>query len=212
MRYAGIASCNGRGISRCMASRTKPKRTVAAVAHKGKPTNAKLIAAAAREFNQRGFDGTDTNRIARRAGFAPQTFYRWFGDKTEIFLAVYRAWEDQERAMLAKLLARKAPASELVNAAIEHHRTHKLFRRSLRSLSLEDSTVRKARAESRRRQIEQIKSWVAPARPSSVEVATILFQIERLADGVAEGEFADLGFDDRAAREALADLVARLRT
>jgi AcrR family transcriptional regulator len=194
-----------------MASRTKPKRTNIAVVRKGKPTSVKLIAAADMEFNQHGFDGTDTNRIARRAGFAPQTFYRWFRDKTEIFLAVYRAWEDDERAMLAKLLARKAPASEMVNAAVEHHRAYKLFRRSLRSLSLENTTVRKARAESRRRQIEQIKSWVAPARPSSVEVATVLLQMERLADAVAEGEFADLGLEDRAAREALAELQARLQ-
>ncbi len=194
-----------------MSSKTKPKRTDPAAGRKGKPTSAKLIAAAAKEFNQRGFGGTDTNRIARRAGFAPQTFYRWFRDKTEIFLAVYRAWEEEERAMLVKLLARKAPASEVVNAAVEHHRAFKVFRRSLRSLSLEDTTVRKARAESRRRQIEQIKSWVAPARPSSVEVATILLQMERLADAVAEGEFADLGLDDRAAREVLADLQARLQ-
>jgi AcrR family transcriptional regulator len=194
-----------------MASRAKPKRTNTAVARKGKPTNARLIAAAAKEFNQRGFDGTDTNRIARRAGFAPQTFYRWFRDKTEIFLAVYRAWEDEERVMLAKLMARKALASEMVNAAIEHHRAYKLFRRSLRSLSLEDTAVRKARAESRRRQIEQIKAWVVPARPSSVEIATVLLQMERLADAVAEGEFADLGLDDRAARDALADLQARLQ-
>jgi AcrR family transcriptional regulator len=194
-----------------MASRAKPKRTNTAVARKGKPTSAKLIAAAAKEFNQRGFDGTDTNRIARRAGFAPQTFYRWFRDKTEIFLAVYRAWEDEERAMLIKLLARKAPASEMVNAAVEHHRAYKLFRRSLRSLSLEDTAVRKARAESRRRQIEQIKAWVAPARPSNVEVATVLLQMERLADAVAEGEFADLGLEDRAAREVLAELHARLQ-
>ena len=67
------------------------------------------------------------------------------------------------------------------------------------------------RAESRRRQIEQIKTWVAPAKPSSVEVAAILLQMERLADAVAEGEFADLGFDDGAARSALAELQMRLQ-
>jgi AcrR family transcriptional regulator len=180
-------------------------------AREGKPTSEKLVAAAAKEFNQRGFDGTDTNRIARRAGFAPQTFYRWFRDKTAVFLAVYRAWEDEERLMLTKLLARKAPATELVEAAIKHHRAYKIFRRSLRSLSLENSTVRKARAESRKRQIEQIKTWVAPSKPSSIEVATILLQMERLADAVAEGEFADLGLEDKAARDALATLQSRLR-
>src|SRR4051812_41546727 len=114
-----------------MPSKPRPRRA-AKTARDAMSTSAKLIAAAAKEFNQRGFDGTDTNRIARRAGFAPQTFYRWFDDKTEIFLAVYRAWEDEERAMLAKLLARKAPASDLVNAAVEHHRAYKVFRRSLR--------------------------------------------------------------------------------
>jgi AcrR family transcriptional regulator len=43
-------------------------------------TSNDLIAAAAAEFNEFGFSGTDTNRIARRAGYAPQTFYRWFKD------------------------------------------------------------------------------------------------------------------------------------
>jgi AcrR family transcriptional regulator len=178
----------------------------------GKPTSDKLLSAAAKEFNQRGFDGTDTNRIARRAGFAPQTFYRWFRDKTAIFLAVYRAWEDEEREMLSKLLARKAPTSEMVDAAIQHHKAYRVFRRSLRTLSLENATVRKARAESRKRQIEQIRAWVAPAKPAATDVATILLQMERLADAVAEGEFADLGLEDKPAREALAALQNRLRS
>ena len=187
------------------------KLTKASSGRSAKPTDAKLIAAAAKEFNQHGFDGTDTNKIARRAGFAPQTFYRWFRDKTDIFLAVYRAWEDEERAMLSKLLAQRASAGEMVDAAVEHHRAYKIFRRSLRALSLADPTVRKARAESRKRQIDQIKAWVSPARPSSAEVATILLQMERLSDALAEGEFTDLGLDDRLARDALAALQMRLQ-
>jgi AcrR family transcriptional regulator len=64
----------------------------AGVAADPKPsTRERLVQAAAAEFREQGFAGTDTNRIARRAGFAPQTFYRWFTDKTEIFIAVYRA-------------------------------------------------------------------------------------------------------------------------
>jgi AcrR family transcriptional regulator len=192
-----------------MAKAAKSKPRGRPRAKSGKPTDARLVAAAAKEFNQRGFDGTDTNRIARRAGFAPQTFYRWFRDKTEVFLAVYRAWEDEERAMLSKLLAGKAPASEFVEAAIKHHKAHKVLRRSLRTLALENPVIRKARTESRKRQIEQIKSSVAPAR-SAVEVATILLQMERLADAIAEGEFSDLGLEDKSARMALAELQNRL--
>ena len=139
---AWSAAC---GISDRMPRKSKPRRKTQP-ARDATPTSTKLIAAAAKEFNQRGFGGTDTNRIARRAGFAPQTFYRWFRDKTEIFLAVYRAWEEAEHAMLAKLFARKVPATGSVSVAIEHHRATKIFRRSLRSLSLENGTVRRARA------------------------------------------------------------------
>lgn len=176
----------------------------------GTPTDLRLVAAAAKEFNQRGFDGTDTNRIARRAGFAPQTFYRWFRDKTEVFLAVYRAWEEDERAMLATLFASKGPASELIDTFIKYHKAHRVFRRSLRTLAVEDKAVRKARATSRKRQIEQIKSWIAPAKASGAEVAMVLLQMERLADAVAEGEFSDLGVEDKSVRAAIADLQAGL--
>ena len=60
-------------------------------------TRTRLLNAATEEFNEKGFAGTDTNQIARQAGFAPQTFYRWFDDKTQIFIAAYRGWEDIER-------------------------------------------------------------------------------------------------------------------
>jgi len=174
-------------------------------------TPARLIAAASEEFRRRGFSGTDTNRIARRAGFAPQTFYRWFRDKTQIFLAVYRAWEEEERVVLAKLLSVNAPSSQIVGAILKHHRTYRIFRRSLRQLTLEDPAVRKARAESRTRQIERIRESMGAAALDFSEVATILFQIERLCDGIADDEFADLGVDQRVPRAAIANLQGRFR-
>ena len=67
-------------------------------------TGEKLIAAAAAEFDDHGFLGTDTNKIARRAGFAPQTFYRWHKDKTAIFLAVMAAREPEELNLIGWLL------------------------------------------------------------------------------------------------------------
>jgi AcrR family transcriptional regulator len=174
-------------------------------------TAAKLIAAAAKEFNTHGFSGTDTNKIARRAGFAPQTFYRWFGDKTEIFIAVYRAWEEEERRAMAHLLAERASASRLVEAIVAHHRRYRVFRRSLRQLTLEDPVVRKARAESRTRQIQRIRSSLGASAPAISEVATILFQIERLCDAIADDEVADLRIDEKAPRAAIAQLQRRLR-
>ncbi len=174
-------------------------------------TAAKLITAAAREFNTHGFSGTDTNKIARRAGFAPQTYYRWFSDKTEIFVAVYRAWEEEERRAMGHLLAEKASANRLVDALVAHHRRYRLFRRSLRQLTLEDPVVRKARAESRMRQIQRIRSSLGASAPAISEVAAILFQIERLCDAIADDEIADLGVGEKAPRAAIAQLQGRLR-
>ena len=188
----------------------KVQPTVRATRAGSAQTRAKLTGAAVKEFNQHGYYGTDTNKIARRAGFAPQTFYRWFRDKTEIFLAVYRLWEEQEREMLAKLIAARAPALELVEAAVAHHRAYRIFRRSLRTLSYEVPEVRVARAHSRLRQIESIKAWIRPARTSTAEIATILLQMERLSDALAENEFGDLGVDEKTAKSALVELQSSL--
>lgn len=175
-------------------------------------TGAKLVAAAAAEFNDHGYGGTDTNRIARRAGFAPQTFYRWFKDKAEIFIAVYRAWEDEERRVVARLLAGGAGDAEIAEAGVDQHRRYLKFRRSLRQLSLEDPVIRKARAESRARQIVQMKKWSrAAADLKDDEVAAALLTLERMTDALAEGEFTDMGVGEAAARAKIATIFAGLR-
>lgn len=194
-----------------MAARTAKQEKQAPVRAASAETRAKLVAAAAKEFNQHGYYGTDSNKIARRAGFAPQTFYRWFRDKTEVFVAVYRLWEEQEREMLSKLIAARAGGGDLVDAAVAHHRAYRIFRRSLRTLSYDEPDVRAARAQSRIRQIESIKAWNKPTRATTAEIATALLQMERLADALAESEFDDLGLDEKAAKTALAQLQSSLR-
>ena len=175
-------------------------------------TRSRLIKAATAEFCQSGFAGTDSNRIARRAGFAPQTFYRWFADKTEIFLAVYREWEDEERRTLNDLITHQADVAQLVQAIITHHRDYRVFRRSLRQLAVENPLVRKARADSRIRQIEQIALWSGSSDAWTDAHALILLQIERLADATAEDELTDLGISPEKACAAIADLITRLRS
>ena len=169
----------------------------------------KLIDAAAREFKAHGYAGTDTNRIAARAGFAPQTFYRHFKDKLAIFVAVYRRWEDEEAVVVGALMEKRAGAMALADAAVAHHRAYLQFRRSLRALSVENPVMRKARAQSRLRQIDNIIRLTGAGTRESL--APLLFQMERLTDAIAEGEFADLGMDETAGREALAKILSDLR-
>lgn len=207
-RRAGrrVAAIARRGYHAPMAKRAARARQGAAA-----DTAARLVAAAAREFNQHGFDGTDSNKIARRAGFAPQTFYRRFRDKTAIFLAVYRAWEDEETRVIGTLLAERAPMQTLVDAILAHHRAHRLFRRSLRELALANGQVRQARTESRLRQIEAMRRWAGPRARAPAEIAALVLQIERLCDAVAEGELAELGADETAARDAVVELLRQAR-
>ncbi len=172
----------------------------------------KLVEAAASEFNELGFSGTDSNRIARRAGFAPQTFYRWFEDKTEIFIKVYELWQQQEVGVLRKLMAENASDARVVQACVAHHKAFLIFRRSLRQLSAENDKVRAARANSRLKQLAQITHQApGPGDDDTADLAATLLQVERLADALAEGEFLDMGLDDKAAEDALAGLIRKLR-
>jgi AcrR family transcriptional regulator len=175
-----------------------------------RPTAQKLLSAAASEFNEHGFDGTDTNRIACRAGFAPQTFYRWFEDKTDIFIRVYEDWQQQELGILRKLLAENASDARLVQACVAHHKAYLQFRRSLRRLAVEDGRVRAARAQSRLRQLAFL-SHIRGASAAPATLVGILLQVERLSDALAEGEIADMGLDVGPTEEILAKLIQDLR-
>ena len=175
-------------------------------------TRARLIAAAREAFVDHGYAGTDSNKIARRAGFAPQTFYRWFKDKTDIFLAVYRGWQREDGVTIGRLIGQRATGAALAEALIGHHRLYRTFRRGLKTLALEDARVREARAMSRRRQIAQIAHWSAPRPAPPPEAITVrLLELERLADAVAEGEFTDMGLGEDEARARLAQIFDELR-
>ncbi len=170
-------------------------------------TRAALIEAAQAEFNEAGYEHTHSNRIAQRAGYAPQTFYRHFKDKDAVFLAVYEAWVVSEGDALKA--ARTAEEAAAIIAA--HHKASLGFRRSLRLLSVTQPDVRAARAASRRKQIQFLKETLpALERRTDAEIAAALLTVERLADACAEGEFQDLGFSSTEGQDHLARALADL--
>lgn len=197
-----------------MTSRRKQHKKPAAP-RQGKTAEC-LIDAAIDEFNSAGFHGTDTNRIARRAGFAPQTFYRWFDDKMGVFLAAYRRWEEEENSTISSLLDRGATPAKVATALIAHHRKYKIFRRSLRHISLEDERARQARAESRVRQLARLRAALPAGAPAhgmtDAALAAWLLQLERLCDAAAEDEFKDLRISRKDAQDQTARHIARAWT
>jgi AcrR family transcriptional regulator len=170
-----------------------------------------LMTTARAEFLRYGFDGASVNRIARRSGVAPTTFYRWFKDKTDVFIAVYRRWEARELQSMRRLMAREGSTAALTEACIEHHRTQPLFRRSLRRLGHEDAKMRQALAASRLERLAALKAWIGEPRPSDADLAVDLLLFESLTTLLAESDLGEMGLDDKAARRQLAAIIGSWR-
>lgn len=166
-------------------------------------TKEKLLAAAEKAFNRDGFFATDTNRIARAAGYAPQTFYRHFTDKTDIFLAVYDRWWRTEGKAVGALGHGEAALDHITDTVIAFHTRWRIFRRSLRHLAVADRRVRAARAAARLRQIEALKKRSRKRKLGDEELAAAILALERLCDAAAEAEFENMGFSRKAARDAV---------
>lgn len=170
-------------------------------------TRRRLLDAAETAFNSKGFEGTDTNRIARAAGYAPQTFYRHFKDKTDIFLSVYERWWRDEGAAVGHAIAAGGRAEDIASVVMSFHARWKIFRRSLRHLAVSDSRVRAARAEARRQQLKVLAALRGHTAPKIAQLTVSLLALERLCDAAAEGELADLGISKAAARNMIANAV-----
>lgn len=172
-------------------------------------TRSRLLASAAEEFEQHGYFGTDSNRIARAAGYAPGTFYKHFVDKRAAFLAVYEAWIAREWDGVAAL-ARSGRVEDLAARIGEHviaqHREWSGFRASLRALVVLEPDIRRAHRASRGRQLAMMERLGLHGR---AENAVLLLAVERMADAIADGELESLGVSEE---EARAQLVAHIAT
>jgi AcrR family transcriptional regulator len=178
-------------------------------------TRDRLLRVAARVFNRAGFDGTDSNRLARAAGYAPATFYKHFADKRDCFLQVYEAWVAEEWRRVAAVLDADGgdrPARSLVDTVLEMHRKWRGLRSGLRALTATDPTVRRFQREQRRQQLELLRVLRArrhlPQR-SRAQDAVLLLAMERTADALADGEIEALKLPVAAVRGALVALIER---
>jgi AcrR family transcriptional regulator len=167
------------------------------------------VRAAAGEFNRVGYFGTDSNRLARAAGYAPATFYKHFADKRAIFLAAYAAWVSDEWAEVDRLVQRGGPppqvAAAVVDTVLDLHRRWRGLRASLRALVATDAHARKFYRAQRRGQLQRLAGQRrGRASGAAADDAILLFTLERVCDAIADGELSGLGVP-------VAPTVARLR-
>jgi len=179
-------------------------------------TRARLVAAAADVFNRVGYHGTDSNRLAAAAGYAPATFYKHFADKAAILLAAYEAWVTAEWREVERIVRAAhdadARASRIVDLTVAHHRKWRGLRASLRSLVATDGDARDFYRAQRRRQLGLLAALrgPTPTPPHQAERdAMLLFTLERVCDAIAEDEVQDLGLDVPAMTHLLREVVRR---
>jgi len=176
-----------------------------------------LIEAAAQIFNSDGFHGTDTNRIAKAAGYTPGTFYTHFPDKRTIFLEVYRTWVDTELVDIAADLKLKGAdrMERLARTILNHHKRWKTFRASLRALYAIDPEIRTARLAQRARQIDAIASISKEAgreSPGRSRIFCDLLTVEAICDSIADGNLQTLRIRESEMFRILVEKIGRLYT
>jgi AcrR family transcriptional regulator len=201
-----------------MAQKSKKARTVDRPL-RGSPdqTRERLITAAADQFNRFGYRGTDSNTIAREAGYATGTFYKHFQDKREIFLAAYERWLAAQWTEISDNLSRmKNPAETarlLVDVSIRFHTEWRGLRASLMELVFSDAEARKFFRIQRRRQLDLIAElrirFALPPRTREQD-ALHLYMTERVFDAIGQGEVQSLGLDKDAVVDAVVEKTHEL--
>src|SRR5262245_37824296 len=162
-------------------------------------TRAKLLAAAAAAFNTDGYFGTDTNKIARAAGFAPATFYQHFANKKEIFVEAYRHWVDADWQVIEKAIgSEKAPrkiARAIVRAHSAHHGKWVELRLSMHGLVATDKDCRKSYLQARADQLTRMRRLLNGLKAPRLSQGDLLYSflcIERASNAVTDGDIEAL--------------------
>ena len=180
-------------------------------------TRERIIGAAATLFNRLGYHGTDSNSIAKEAGYATGSFYKHFRDKREAFLSVYERWVTAEwQAIDAEIAKEQKPeetARRIVGLTIEFHTQWRGLRASLMELIFSDQEARRFFRAQRLRQLDMMarlrRRLKLPARTREQD-AIHLFMTERVFDAIGQGEIEQLGLDCTEIREAMVQRVLAL--
>lgn len=176
-------------------------------------TRQRLIAAAAEVFNRDGYFGTDSNAIARAAGYAPATFYKHFPDKRAVLLAAYEGWVATEWQEVEAVQTR-VPAGQRAQAltawVLGHHQRWRGLRASLFGLIGVDAVVRDFYVAQRNRQLDLLHALRDPRRRRAGDRerdALLLWSFERSCDAIANGEAEALGLDSVRVEALLVELM-----
>lgn len=137
---------------------------------RGRERVARILEAAAAEFDERGYDAATTGSIAQRAGVPIGSLYQWFPSKGALLAAIAERYRDAALAQVDGMLgeaALAAPLPALVDALVDGMASFHLGEAGYRTLSaaMLSPEATHAIAELHRGWVERAERFVAARAP-----------------------------------------------
>lgn len=182
----------------------------------GLATRGKLLDAAVPALAEHGFHAVRVDDVVRRAGVSHGTFYLYFADKEDLFLALAERCADEADDLVAALHdVGTGPDSEVALRAwlvdfIDYYRRHGVVIRNWTENQVIDRKLARLGRDSFDGVSAVLRNLVAEAQGTTegveLRAAALLAMIERLSYVVTS---RDVGLDDAAVAETLARVVHR---
>jgi AcrR family transcriptional regulator len=201
-----------------MNSASNPQVIIPPKQKRGWRTRQRLVRAATRLFSEKGYDSTTTNQISKRAGVSVGIFYKYFRDKREIFLEIYRNYSTQiERTAVAELDPKKwrrENIREIIRSHLrivyESHKADPGLLHAFGQIAWKDAEFQSVRNEIRlfvRKTLENLlRERSSEICVSNIPVAAFVID-EAVEACIHQNIFFDASFDQDELLEELARMV-----
>lgn len=180
-------------------------------------TKEKLLESGIELFNNPGYFFTDSNEIARKAGFAPGTFYQHFRNKNELFIEIYKNWLSKQLLLMEEGLKSAQNLSQFCEQmAVEMlplFGEWKGFRNSVRALTATDQATRDFRRKSAEAIFDLIKKVSLHFKLSPLEMKQALphlLCLESFLDAFAEGVLFSYGYSEEEVKARMVKILSSL--
>jgi TetR/AcrR family transcriptional repressor of mexJK operon len=189
---------------------------------RSKQTKEKIIQAAVRLFEERGYEKTTSNDIAAEAGVSVGSFYVYFTDKRQLLLTIFERVSDElYKNIFDSFRAEQLFGPELVpsirqaiaNAIVDKER-HSGLHRVFSEMALKDAEFAMRHKRAMERSAERLRELVSLAKKAGltwdVDVDVAAFMVQRVVFDLSQDFVTGcIEFDEEKAIDALTEMIAR---
>lgn len=189
---------------------------------RSRQTREKIIQAAIKLFQERGYEGTTSNDIAAQAGVSVGSFYVYFVDKRQLLLTIFdRVAEDLFKIVFDGLKPEHLFDSELrpmirqaIAKAIEDKQKHSGLHRVIYQMVLKDAEFAGRQKAMMERSVLKLNEMISLANKAGltweIDVEAAAFVVQRVVNDLSLDYATGIGeFDRERATDALTDMIHR---